>query len=194
MDKKLKTFNNNNKIQISTNSLNRSSLSKNSLRIATKIKKVNKNLTNVSRTSKKADYSFFTITTVLANFNKFNYSYFTIFNKIRFNYSYFTNFSILSKIDIKSRNFTIFNSLSTNFFKCNLSLNFYNFSIVEKITNFNYYTFKLKFLESSFYSYQFTNHEYYNWRGLKNFRVLQNISSIDYLLILLEKNLIGEKL
>lgn len=182
MDKKFKTFNNNNKFQISTNKVNKIGLSENSWKIARKINKININLTNVSRTSKEADYSFFIIAMGLAKFNKtkLNYNNYTNYN----NYSFSTYFNILSKIGIQCLNFNIFNCLYTNFFTFNLSLNFLNFSIVEKITNCNHYTFKLKLFKSSFHSYQFINHEYYNWKYFKSFRFLPNIFNINYRSIL----------
>jgi len=169
MDKKLKTYKNNNKYQKSTKNSKKSYLRENSYKRAI-IYRDNNNFSSLSRNSTEADHSFFIIGIPLAKFNKNRVKSNknkVKFNKNRFNFNY-SNFSTLGKFARNYLNFNIFNSLAINFLTFNFS-NFYSynssivekiFSIVEKISNF----FENKKSDFSYYNESciFTLKFYYN--------------------------------
>ena len=153
MGTELKIFEKNNKIQTATNIWKNTNLNENSYKKAIKIGKNSKNLNNVSKNSPKVDYSFYIII-ALANFQ----------NNSAYNYP---NFSVLANNKHIYPSFNNFNSLITNlslFTLSNFNINpnntyFFNFSIVENISNFVFLIFeKNSFYRNSF----FENNRYCN--------------------------------
>lgn len=184
MDKKLKISENFNKTQIATSNCKRTNLSEYSYRKAIRSDKDNKNLNNVSRSSTEADHSFYTKTLAkinIINLKNINSNTSTKINKNKISLKNL-NSNSLSKINknIYYTNFNIFNSLATRFSKINLSsfyiysyfnnhyTNFYNFSIVGKITNFNYSIFKDN--TSNKNNNFFKNYKCYNFSYKTNYK------------------------
>jgi len=155
MSTELKTFEKNNKIQTATNIWKNTNLNENSYKKAIKIGKNSKNLNNVSKNSPKVDYSFYIII-ALANFQ----------NNSAYNYP---NFSVLANNKHIYPSFNNFNSLITNLslftlsnFNINLNNTFFDFSIVENISNFVFLIFE----KISFF----------------NFSIVENISNFVFLI------------
>ncbi|MCL2116050.1 MAG: hypothetical protein FWH29_07505 [Methanobrevibacter sp.] len=165
MDKKLKTFGNNNKAQIASRKGKIANFNEYCYKNSTIINKLSKifiNINIISINAKDFCNNNFnhnhnnTATTIARGLAKFkNDLYNNIYNYIQ---SIFETLESNSNSNNTHLNFSIFYSLATNFFTHNniTYFNSHKFSILNKIANFNYSTFyKNNFHENELYKNTF---------------------------------------